>query len=294
MAPSAGPPPSPGSPPGGSWRDARVPGEASTDRTTTLEVGPGVRAHVLATDRRDGDLRVDGDADELDVRRRGLVDRPWVWLRQVHGADVVVLDDTADPASVSGRPADAVVTRRADVALAVHSADCATVALVGRVADPTPRSSRAALAPAGAVLGAVHAGWRGLVAGVVPATVDAMRALGAVDVRAVLGPCIGVECYQFGADDLAEVVAVVGPAAAGRTRSGAPALDLRLGMRHALRAAGVEVVASDQRCTACGPERHGPGAEAAEPPLYSHRARRETGRQALVAWLEVDPAGAGR
>jgi copper oxidase (laccase) domain-containing protein len=139
-----------------------------------------------------------------------------------------------------------------------------------------------------------------------------MRAAGAVDITAVLGPCIGVECYEFGEADLARVVEGVGPAAAGHTSGGRPALDLRLGARAALGALDVDVVASDQRCTACstttraavddgdwddrpfhtaagsGPAGRSPatGGRTSVPVLHSHRARGDVGRQALVVWLE--------
>jgi len=199
----------------------------------------------------DGDLAVGSEG--VAGRRRAVVDLPWTWLRQEHGAGVVV---ARRPGEGAGRRADAVVTAAPGAAVAVQVADCAPVALLA----------------AGAV-GAVHVGWRGLLAGVVPAAVAALRALDGGPARAVVGPCIGPECYEFGADDLDRVAAAVGPAARSLTAAGSPALDLRASVVAALAAAGVAEVAVEGGCTACGG------------PWWSHRARGDRSRQAVVAWL---------
>lgn len=249
----------------------------------------GARAVVRATDRADGDLRIDAEPEELSHRRRALDPRPWVWLRQCHGADVVVLEPGAPLHSVRGAAADAVVTCRDDVVLAVHAADCGTVALAAAIPDGRDGGS--------GVVAAVHAGWRGLEAGVIEATVATMRALGAGPVQAVHGPCIGVECYAFGAEDLRRIAAVVGPSVVGRTRSGEPGLDLRGGVQAQLDRLDVVVAAVDPRCTACArPDGPGPGpaGPVATDALYSHRARADVGRHALLVGLDVHPGpGAG-
>jgi polyphenol oxidase len=270
------------------------PGPPGRGRRAAL--GPDLAAHVLATDRTDGDLHVHGDPGALGVRRRQILDRPWVWMHQVHGPDVVVLGDDDPVDGVAGRMADAVVTRRTDVVLAAHSADCATVALVGSVAGRPGSivSGRPDLADAAAI-GVVHAGWRGLAAGVVAEAVDGVRRLGVDRVEAHLGPCIGPECYEFGASDLTALVERFGPSVAARTREGRPALDLRLGVRLALESAGAEVVTPSVRCTACGtstadPDGGGWGADG--PRLFSHRARTDPGRQALLVWMEHATPGA--
>jgi hypothetical protein len=172
-------------------------------------------------------------------------------LRQCHGDGVVVLG----PEEVcEGRQADALVTQLPGAPLAVFSADCALMGLAS---------------PEG-VAGVVHAGWRGLLAGVIERTVEAMREAGATRVKAVVGACIGPECYEFGAGDIGPIVDRYGPSVASRTSSGAPALDLRAGVHLALAGAEVEVAADHGLCTACGPD------------LFSWRARKDTGRQALV------------
>ena len=212
------------------------------------------------TGRDDGDLRVDGDPDALARRRRGLVDLPWTWLRQVHGAEVLTVDA---PGAGAGRAADAAVTACSGAVLAVHTADCVPVALV---AD-------------GGAIAVAHAGWRGLAEDVVGRTAEALGALAPGPQRAVVGPHIGPECYEFGADDLQRVADRLGPHVIGETAAGRPALDLAAAVRQALVEAGVDEVDVVGRCTACGPD------------AFSHRARAEQGRQAVLAWIDDGRAG---
>jgi copper oxidase (laccase) domain-containing protein len=219
----------------------------------------GRAVELRATSRADGDLFVDGPAEALAARRQAVVDRPWVWLRQVHGHRVVVVRPDDDPASLAGSEADAVVTTRSDVALAVHGADCGVLGL---------------WSPEG-VVGAAHAGWKGLAVGVIPAVAAAMRSLGASRVEAVAGPCIGPECYEFGADELASIEAVLGAGVRGTTSWGTPALDLPAALAAACAAADVVLTEPAAPCTACAVDEH-----------WSHRARADTGRQAMVVWLE--------
>ena len=212
------------------------------------------------TARADGDMGHGGAfvhevLPEVAARRRAVLDLPWTWLRQVHGDTVVTVES---PGEGAGARADAAVTARRGCALAVLTADCAPVALAS---------------PEG-VIGAAHAGWAGLVAGVLERTVEAMAGLGASEVVAVVGPCIEARCYEFGADELERVAWVVGPAVRARTSEGRPALDLVAGVRAALARAGVRHVDNRAACTACTP---GPG-------YWSWRARRDQQRQAMVVW----------
>lgn len=218
-------------------------------------------AEVRVTDATDGSLKLlSGDDASLPMRQRRIAgDRPWAWARQVHGAAVVVVRDRFERPAAE---ADALVTATPDIALAVRTADCAPVAL----------------ASAEGVVAAVHCGWRGLVEGVIPAAVAEMRALGATRIAAAVGPCIGAECYEFGAADLDRVAAVVGDGVRARTSTGAPALEARAGVRRALADAGVGPASFDLRCTACAAD------------LWSHRAAADTARQALVVWRPARPS----
>lgn len=202
------------------------------------------------TDRAFGSV----DVAKAPARAIEVIDRPWVQARQVHGAAVLVIDEVLP----EGAEADVLVTSRRDVALAVRSADCATLALVGDDGS----------------VAAVHAGWRGLADGAIDAAVTELRMRGAEHVRAVVGPHIGVECYEFGGDDLAALAARFGDGIVGRTSDERLALDVAEVVRRALIEASVELVASDPRCTACSED------------LWSHRAAGDTERQALVVWIE--------
>jgi YfiH family protein len=208
------------------------------------------RADLLWTSRGDGDVGP-GAGAAAEARRAVVRPGPWAWLCQVHGAGVHVV---TGPGGVQGSEGDALVTAAPGVALAVFTADCAPVAL---------------MSPEG-VAGLVHAGWRGLEAGVVEATVDAMRQLGATRLEAALGPCIRAECYEFGAAELDRLVARWGPVVRARTASGRPALDLPAAVGVALERSGAELVVDAGVCTACSTD------------WFSHRARRDVGRQATV------------
>ena len=157
------------------------------------------RIRVRSTGCAQGDLGGGGPA--VDSRRRAVVDLPWTVLNQVHGARVVVVEG---PGGATGEAADAAVATSSRTALAVLTADCAPVALAS---------------PEG-VLGAAHAGWKGLRAGVVEATVTTMRRLGATRVEAVLGPCIHPCCYAFGAEELGRVESRLGTHRVGVRRRG--------------------------------------------------------------------------
>lgn len=217
-------------------------------------------AQVAFTGRAEGDMGHTGAfvhevRPDVAARRRAVVDVPWTWIRQVHGAVVVQVRGPGDRA---GATADALVTDRPGCALAVLTADCAPVALSS---------------PEG-VIGVAHAGWRGLVAGVLGATVEQMRALGATGIEAAVGPCIRPGCYEFGAGDLEAVAASLGDTVRAVTHGGDPALDVPAAVRSALGAAGVDPskVTDVGICTACSPD------------YWSWRARREQERQAAVIW----------
>ena len=110
-----------------------------------------------------------------------------------------------------------------------------------------------------------------------PRTVEAMRrALGATGtVRAVVGPCIHAECYEFGAGDLDAVAASLGDGVRARTADGRPALDVVAAVRSSLASVGVDAgdVEVIDVCTACAATTH-----------WSHRARGDAQRQGVVAW----------
>jgi polyphenol oxidase len=206
---------------------------------------------VRSTGCAQGDLAGDGPA--VGRRRRSVVDLPWTVLAQVHGSRVVTVDG---PGAAAGESADASVGTSPGVALAVLTADCAAVGFGS---------------PEG-VFGVAHAGWKGLRAGVIEATVTTMRRLGATRVEAVLGPCIHPCCYPFGVEDLDRVASRLGPEVRAVDRQGQPALDLPAGVRIALHASGAALVGDAATCTSCSPD------------YWSWRQSGADRRQAMVVW----------
>ena len=209
----------------------------------------GIR--VVCTGWAQGDMA--GDDTVAGPRRRAVVDLPWTVLHQVHGARVVTVER---PGGADGEPADAAVSGCAGAALAVLTADCAPVAL----ASPEGQ------------LGVAHAGWKGLRAGVVEATVQSMRRMGATRVEAVIGPCIRPCFYPFEDEALSEMERRLGSQLRAADRHGRPAMDLAAGVRAALHAAGATLVGEAASCTGCSPG------------LWSWRTGRTARRQATVVW----------
>ncbi len=228
----------------------------------SVDVG-GDRVEIRFGDRLDGDLGIDAEPQGLVVRRSAIVDRPWTWLRQVHGAEVIEVDRVGGGA---GAEADAAVTGVPGAVLAVHTADCVPVLLVGE------HDGRA-------VIGAAHGGWRGLYDGVVEATVAAMEAMGARVDRAFVGPTISAAAYEFAPAELTTMALRFGPEVVAATGAGRPAFDTRAATTAALRAAGVDEIDIEPACTAN---------ETIEgsPRFFSWRARADSGRQASVIWIE--------
>ena len=190
---------------------------------------------------------------EIQSRRRAINPLPWSWLRQVHGAEVVTV---GEPGQHAGTEADALVTGCPDAVLAVFTADCAPVAFVSEEG----------------IIGLAHAGWRGVVLGVIGRTVEVMRAMGATQVLAALGPCIRAGCYEFGKADLDVVVGQLGDGVRKTTTWGSPALDLAEAVRQSVASAGAELVLDAGACTACSSA------------WFSFRANRDSARQATVVW----------
>ncbi|HEU4900367.1 MAG TPA: peptidoglycan editing factor PgeF [Actinomycetota bacterium] len=216
-------------------------------------------------------LRVQDDLRRVLANRRrvatvlGLAGHSWALARQVHGTEVARVEvgrlgQGPPEAKPTVGEADGLVTTDPGVVLAVLTADCAPVLL----ADPGAQ-----------VVGAVHAGWRGLAAGVVEAGVAAMAELGADPgaVVGLVGPAAGGCCYEVG-PEVREAVGGRYPAALATTGDGRPALDPAAGAAQALERAGVGQVRVAGECTIDLEER-----------FFSHRRDRgRTGRQAgLVA-----------
>ncbi|WP_442816612.1 peptidoglycan editing factor PgeF [Streptomyces sp. NBC_01304] len=196
---------------------------------------------------------------ELAAKELGIDPALVVWMNQVHGRDVAVVDGPWGPGAEV--PAvDAVVTARRGIALAVLTADCTPVLLADPVAG---------------VVAAAHAGRPGMVAGVVPAAVEAMVGLGAEPGRIVArtGPAVCGRCYEVPADMRADVAAVE-PAAYAETSWGTPAVDVTAGVHAQLERLGVRDREQSPVCTLESQDH------------FSYRRDRITGRLAGYVWLD--------
>jgi len=159
---------------------------------------------------------------------------------QVHGCGVVVVDGPEANTETASRPGDAVVTASAGAACAVITADCVPILVASR---RTPH------------VAAIHSGWRGFVAGIIPRAFDALRAAGADDFVVAVGPHISVDAFEV-SDEVAEQL---GALATGIVQQGKqkPHVDLRRLAHAQLRAAGVSADCVDDvlGCTYLEPTR---------------------------------------
>jgi hypothetical protein len=208
-------------------------------------------ARWVLSDARDGDVRPVA-AGSSAIRSR-LAGAEWTSSRQVHGSNVIEVNR---PMGAMDLGADGIVTAAAATPIAMLGADCALIAFASREGP----------------IGVAHAGWKGLTGGVIAATVEAMRSLGAREIHASTSAMIHPECYEFSPGDLEEAVAGFGEELRGATTSGRPAFDLPAGVNAALRRSGVVSVTSLGGCTACSGS------------WYSWRARRDVARHGLVCW----------
>ncbi|MFI1208071.1 peptidoglycan editing factor PgeF [Streptomyces sp. NPDC020802] len=195
---------------------------------------------------------------ELAAKALGLDPARVVWMNQVHGRDVAVVDEPWGERPVP--PVDAVVTARRGLALAVLTADCTPVLLADPVAG---------------IAAAAHAGRPGMVAGVVPAAVEAMVELGAEPARIVArtGPAVCGRCYEV-PEAMRTEVAAAEPAAYAETTWGTPAVDVTAGVHAQLERLGVRDREQSPVCTIESDDH------------FSYRRDRTTGRLAGYVWLD--------
>jgi len=187
-----------------------------------------------------------------------------VWMSQVHGRDVVEIDEHNIAPSLAARPqADAAVTRTAGIVIAIRTADCLPVLLADRAGD---------------VVAVAHAGWRGLAAGVLEATVAAMH-IDARDIEAWIGPAIGPRAFEVGAD-VYDVYCATDASCMryfAPLREGKWLADLAGLATQRLESIGVASVARGPWCTYTDREQ-----------FFSYRREKGEGRMALAAWISPD------
>jgi purine-nucleoside/S-methyl-5'-thioadenosine phosphorylase / adenosine deaminase len=205
-----------------------------------------------------------GDEPERVARNRRILaaelDLPEAprWLEQVHGEQVVDAAEVSAPTA-----ADSIISATPGQVCAVLTADCLPVLLCDRQARH---------------VAAIHAGWRGLLAGVIEASVEAFerRRVAASNILAWLGPAIGPSAYEVGSD-VWEVCSYRYPDGLSALVSGRPEhwqMDLYALARGILERAGVTAVYGGDYCTF------------ADQRFFSHRRDGVTGRQATLIWLQ--------
>ena len=183
------------------------------------------------------------------------------WLNQVHGTAVFAND--GDTHETIAPAADAATTRRAGRPCAVLAADCLPILFSDE---------------RGSCVAAAHAGWRGLAAGVIERTIEAMQ-VAPQRVIACLGPAIGATAFEVG-QEVVDAFAVAGPGSragfrVSADRPGKYLADIYALARQRLSAAGVEQVHGAGWCTLSAPER-----------FFSYRRDGQTGRMAAIIWRE--------
>ena len=241
-----------------SWLEPEWPAPAGVRALSTFRGGGVSPAPYVSCNL--GDHVGDSPEAVAENRRRlkaaaGLPAEP-AWLRQVHGTNVTDLDAAADRG-----PADAAFTRQRGRVCAILTADCLPLVLA---------------ADSGDLVAAAHAGWRGLVGGVIEATVKALQ-VAPEELMAWLGPAIGPGHFEVGAEvrqafvkgDLGAETAFV-PNARGRFMA-----DLNALARRRLAALGINRIYGSGHCTYTDGDRY-----------FSHRRDGVTGRQATLIWLE--------
>lgn len=201
--------------------------------TLNVAVGPGDQPAAVAENLKRFAAMIEVDPERL------------FQTSQVHGADVRAIEPSDDRLKVLHEHADALIAHDPSTAIGVRVADCVPVLLHEGTTG---------------VVAAVHAGWRGVVGGVVQSSLAhlAIRARGSRAIVAAIGPSIGPCCFEVG-EDVATQIADAAPGDEGvvlRDRA-KPHIDLRRAVRLQLRALGVadENIEDVPGCTKCDAER---------------------------------------
>lgn len=248
--------------PGVSWLTPDWPAPASVRALSTLRAGGVSRGVYEGLNLGDhvGDQPADVSANRAALRRAAALPGEPRWLRQVHGVRAVAAEGWRP-----GVEADACHAASPGLICAVLTADCLPVLL----ADTRARAVAVA-----------HAGWRGLAAGVVERSVDALREQAGRDAEVIawLGPAIGPRAFEVG-DDVVHAFCDQDRAAAAAfvrgPREGKWLADLYRLARIRLARVGVSRVSGGEHCTVHERER-----------FYSHRRDRVSGRMASLIWLD--------
>lgn len=204
----------------------------------------------------------DGDFSANETRNRSLKENQsklrngeWNWLSQEHGAEIIWLDEHE---RTFGDAGDALGTSSSQKVLAITVADCLPLLLIEE----------------SGILSLLHLGWRGIDQGLLEKNIRLIKTKSQEPMGAVMGPCINACCYEFGQNDMNDLVEKYGPKIVSETLTGALSLDMKECVREILSTYDVEVKYDDPFCTNCDP-RH-----------WSFRSDGTGKRQVMIAWKE--------
>jgi polyphenol oxidase len=204
------------------------------------------------------------DVQKNRVLLRAALPAEPVWLTQVHGNSVIDADALNDAEQIDPQEADAIVASMPGRVCIIQTADCLPVLFCSTD---------------GKVVGAAHAGWRGLAAGVLENTIRQMRRKGAQEITAWLGPAIGPQKFEVGRDVVDAFVTIdAGNAAAFQENQASTKkylADIYLLAIMALRRENVSKISGGGFCTVTEERR-----------FYSYRRDGITGRMASLIWIK--------
>ena len=221
----------------------------------SYQLEDGREACFLFTTKQHGDLSSDQNLELLNSRQRQIVDEKWSYLTQVHGSSALQVLKTGQHQGTQG---DALYTDKSDAPISIQVADCAPIALIS---------------PAGGI-GLIHAGWKGLIRGVVDITVEAMAGIDTKPTIAVLGPCIHPDFYEFGEEQMKKICEIFGEDIRAKTREGSLALNLPKMVEIALIKNNITELVRFDKCTSNSEE------------FWSYRVRNDEKRQAVIGWIK--------
>ena len=228
----------------------------------------GHKAWVAMSEITDGDMAI----NDLKTREKsiqeaslslvehnaGLViptSQHWSFLTQVHGSKNIEVKENG---SVLGLEGDALFTAQERKVLTIQVADCVPIALTSNCG----------------AIALIHAGWKGLLNGVIENASETLQKGFPGDQLAVVGPHIGVCCYEYGRKDLDSFIEMFGTSVVGVTNSSVDSLDLMAIVRVILEKRGIELAYKDGSCTSCDSK------------FWSYRSSGTQKRQSLFAWIE--------
>ncbi|MFL3011760.1 MAG: polyphenol oxidase family protein [Acidimicrobiales bacterium] len=214
----------------------------------------------LVSEIEDGDFSADQTRNRtLKENQSKLSNGEWNWLSQVHGTEIIWLDENK---RVSGIEGDALATSSQKV-IAITVADCLPLLLIEE----------------SGILSLLHLGWRGIKEGLLEKSIRLIKTKSQEPMGAVMGPCINACCYEFGQNDMDILVEKYGPKIVSETLTGALSLDMKECVREILSTYDVEIKYDDPFCTNCDP-RH-----------WSFRSDGTDKRQVMIAWKEKTGGG---